>query len=183
QRFNDEYDNIVVDGLISFKSQDVDHISKKSFVMDDPEFIAKDNEEGSYFDTFLSTQQDVGVSESMDVKTVVVPFQHQKYPYKTCVSPYVPPPLTKVKSKKRRRVMKLDKLNIVIRTLIGPNGNEIPLLPRKEACVYKLRQRMDMQWTFPWLENGHVIRMDFWEKLVGRSHTKRGRLYDDHLDI
>ncbi|GKB72755.1 ulp1 protease family, C-terminal catalytic domain-containing protein [Tanacetum coccineum] len=25
--------------------------------------------------------------------------------------------------------------------------------------------------------------MDFWEKLVGRSHTKRGWLSDDHLDI
>ncbi|GJT63485.1 phospholipase-like protein [Tanacetum coccineum] len=56
-QFNDEYDSIVVDGLISLKSQDVDHIFKKSFVMDDPEFKAKDNEEGSYSDSFLSIQQ------------------------------------------------------------------------------------------------------------------------------
>nr|GEY52321.1 hypothetical protein [Tanacetum cinerariifolium] len=58
---------------------------------------------------------DVGVSESMDVdqpsldtvlkdvKTIVVPFQHQKYHGKACVSPYVPPPSTKVTCKKRRR--------------------------------------------------------------------------------
>nr|GEV73609.1 phospholipase-like protein [Tanacetum cinerariifolium] len=146
ERFNDEYDSIAVDGLISLKSQDIDHISKISFVMDDLGFKENDNEEGTYSDTFLSTQQ--------------------KYPGKACVSPYVPPPSTEVKCKKRHRVMKLDKPNILIRTLIGPNGNEIPLFPWKE-------------WTFPWLEDGHVIRMDFWEKLVGRIHTKRGWLSDD----
>ncbi|GKB85783.1 phospholipase-like protein [Tanacetum coccineum] len=180
--------NVPVGGL---DHQSMEGVSKcmnndqvdKDFVMDDPEFKATDNEEGSYSDTFLSTQQvreimndffdtlpigpnsvqDVGVSESMvvdqpsldTVKTGVVPLQRQKYLGKAC--------------KKRRLVMKLDKSNIVIKTLIGPDGNEIPLLPWKE-------------WTFPWLQDGHVIRIDFWEKLVGRSHTKRGWLSDDPND-
>ncbi|GJZ90509.1 RNA-directed DNA polymerase, eukaryota, partial [Tanacetum coccineum] len=158
QNCNNVPDNFPVDGpeyqSVEGVSQctSVDHVDKKSFVMDDPEFKAKDNEEGSYSDTFLSTQQDVGVSESMnvdqpslntvvkDVKTVVVPFQRHKLPGKACVSPYVPSSSTEVKCKKRHRVMKLDNPNIVIRTLIGPDGNEIPLLPWKDVCVYKLRQ-------------------------------------------
>nr|GEV73607.1 hypothetical protein [Tanacetum cinerariifolium] len=57
KRFNDEYNSIAVDGLFILKSQDVDHIYKKSFVIDDLEFKAKDNEEGYYSDSFLSTQQ------------------------------------------------------------------------------------------------------------------------------
>ncbi|GJY93322.1 phospholipase-like protein [Tanacetum coccineum] len=142
KRFKDEYDSIAVDGLISLKSQDVDHIFKKSFVMDDPKFKTKDNEEGSYSNSFLSTQQ--------------------KYPGKACVSPYVPPPSIEVKYKKRRRVMKLDKPNILIRTRIGPDGNEIPWkedltrspnAPKKKTIsvhegvmsLFRNKKRMDMQ--------------------------------------
>ncbi|GJX36269.1 ulp1 protease family, C-terminal catalytic domain-containing protein [Tanacetum coccineum] len=162
QNCNNVPDNFPVDGpeyqSVEGVSQctSVDHVDKKSFVMDDPEFKAKDNEEGSYSDTFLSTQQDVGVSESMnvdqpslntvvkDVKTVVVPFQRS----------YTFPKCTKKTISLHEGVM----------------------------ALFRDKKRMDMQWTFPWLENGHVIRMDFWEKLVGRSHTKRGRLYDDPND-
>ncbi|GKB11250.1 phospholipase-like protein [Tanacetum coccineum] len=100
----------------------------------------------------VGLDSDVGVSESMDVdqpsldtvvkdvKTDVVPFQRQKYPGKACVSPYVQPSSTKVKYKKRRRVMKLDKPNILIRTLIGPDGNEIPLFPWKELAGAILKE-------------------------------------------
>ncbi|GJS26397.1 hypothetical protein Tco_0487017 [Tanacetum coccineum] len=149
-----------INSLISLRSQVVDHISKESFVVDDPNFKVKENEDASHSDSFLSTQQvrelmnnifdmpsgpdsvqDVGVSQLMDVdqpslvknvlddvhmdsvvkdvdesdvKTVVVPFQRQKYPSKACLSP-VPSPSTKVKCKKRHREMKLKKPKRVIR--------------------------------------------------------------------
>ncbi|GJZ73814.1 hypothetical protein Tco_0637960 [Tanacetum coccineum] len=171
KRFNDEYDSIAVDGLISLKSEDVDHIYKVRELIND------------FFDTppiGSDSVQDVGVSESMDVdqpsldtvvkdvKTVVVPFQHQKYPYKTCVSPYVP--RVKIKFKKQES---------------GAGSYAFPKCTKKISVhegvmsLFHDKKRMDMQWTFPWLEDGHVIRMDFWEKLVGRSHTKRGWLSDD----
>ncbi|GJX77168.1 ulp1 protease family, C-terminal catalytic domain-containing protein [Tanacetum coccineum] len=49
--------------------------------------------------------------------------------------------------------------------------------------LFRDKKKMEMQWTFPWLEDGHLTGIDFWEKLVGRSHSKRGWLLDDHLDI
>ncbi|GJW73172.1 hypothetical protein Tco_0132542 [Tanacetum coccineum] len=182
-------ESVAIDGLIRLRSQDIEHTSKESIIVDDNDFKVKDNEEAY----FLSTQQvrdlmeevfddtpsgpdstqdvggtapvgldsDVGVSESMDVdqpsldtvvkdvKTDVVPFQRQKYPGKACVSPYVQPSSTKVKYKKRRRVMKLDKPNILIRTLIGPDGNEITLLPWKEY-EYPLYYADGVKYDVPW---------------------------------
>ncbi|GJU19344.1 ribonuclease H-like domain-containing protein [Tanacetum coccineum] len=104
--------------------------------------------------------QDVGVSDSMDVdqpslinnvlvdvqvdsvfkdgdetdvKTLVVPFQHEKKLNKACLSPYVvSPPTTEVKCKKSRRNNNKKKIKKVIKSVFGPNGKEIPLLPWKE---------------------------------------------------
>ncbi|GJR17098.1 hypothetical protein Tco_0965625 [Tanacetum coccineum] len=45
------------DNMLKSRCTSVDHVDK-DFVMDDPEFKAKDNEEGSYSDTFLSTPTD-----------------------------------------------------------------------------------------------------------------------------
>ncbi|GKG26613.1 hypothetical protein Tco_0402316, partial [Tanacetum coccineum] len=45
--------------------------------------------------------------------------------------------------------------------------------------LFRDKNRMELTWTFPWVEDGHVVQMDFWEKLVGRSHTKRGWLSSD----
>nr|GEV56459.1 phospholipase-like protein [Tanacetum cinerariifolium] len=56
-RLNDEYESVAIDSLISLRSHDVGHISKKSFVVDDPNFKVKDNEEASHSDCFLSAQQ------------------------------------------------------------------------------------------------------------------------------
>ncbi|GJZ28136.1 hypothetical protein Tco_0572783, partial [Tanacetum coccineum] len=66
---NDEYDSVPVDGLISLRSQDVGHLSKKSFVVDSPQFKVKDNKEACHSNFFLSTQQvqDACVSELLDV--------------------------------------------------------------------------------------------------------------------
>ncbi|GJR61605.1 phospholipase-like protein [Tanacetum coccineum] len=182
KRFNDEYDSIAVDGLISLKSQDVDHISKKSFVMDDPEFKAKDNEEGSYFDTFLSTQQvrelindffDTPPIRLDSVQTDVVPFQRQKYPGKACVSPYVQPSSTEVKCKKRRRVMKLDKPNILIKTLIGPDGNEILLLPWKEY-EYPFYYIDGVKYGVPWFAKS--VKKVYFPMNESDSHWVLGEL-------
>ncbi|GJU67598.1 hypothetical protein Tco_1253857 [Tanacetum coccineum] len=103
--------NVIVGGL---DPSQWNGSASKSFVMDDPEFKATDNEEGSYSDTFLSTQQDVRISESIvvdhpsldNVKTVVVPFQRQKYPGKACVSHYVPLSSMEFKARKRRHIIK-----------------------------------------------------------------------------
>ncbi|GJU70456.1 hypothetical protein Tco_1256715 [Tanacetum coccineum] len=46
-----------INSLISLRSQAVDHISKESFVIDDPDFKVKDNEDASHSDSFLSIQQ------------------------------------------------------------------------------------------------------------------------------
>ncbi|GKA03906.1 hypothetical protein Tco_0676687, partial [Tanacetum coccineum] len=185
KRFNDEYDSIAVDGLNSLKSQDVEHISKKSFVMDDPD------------STQRTMKKDVGVSESMDVdqpsldtvmkdvKTVVVPFQRQKYPSKAAY------PLIFHRRQLKLNARKGAVFGYVFFIVIFNGSNysgsyAFPKCTEKTISVhegvmslFRDKKRMDMQWNFPWLEDGHLIRMDFWEKLVGRSHTKRGWLSDD----
>ncbi|GKC18577.1 hypothetical protein Tco_1020727 [Tanacetum coccineum] len=97
--------------------------------------------------------QDVGGSESMnvdqpylvknvkdvdesDIKTVVVPFQQQKFPGKVLVSPYVPLQSTEVKCNKRRRELKLNKSKRVIKTIIDSDGNQIQLLPWTEDLTH-----------------------------------------------
>nr|GEX75283.1 pyridoxine 5'-phosphate synthase [Tanacetum cinerariifolium] len=98
---NDESESVAANGLNLLVSQDVDRISKKYAVVDDHDSKVKDNEESYHYDSFISTQKDVGISDSMtvdqtslgnnilgdvhvgsvvkdgdetDVKTVVVPF-------------------------------------------------------------------------------------------------------------
>ncbi|GJT79007.1 hypothetical protein Tco_1045732 [Tanacetum coccineum] len=106
---NDKSESVAIDGLICLRSQDVDHISKKSAVVDDHDSKVKDIKN-------LVILIDVGVSDSMDVdqpslvnnvlgdvhvdsvvkdgdeidfKTVVIPFQREKKLSKACLSPYV----------------------------------------------------------------------------------------------
>ncbi|GJZ75723.1 hypothetical protein Tco_0640188, partial [Tanacetum coccineum] len=129
---------------------------------------------------------------------------HQKFPSKVYLSPYTQPPSTKVKCRKRRR----RQVNIerdskrMIKTVVGSDGNEIQLLPWKEdltrspttpkrtvsvhkevMALFRDKNRMEMRWTFPWVDEDHLVQIEFWEKLVGKSHTKRGWLSSDHLDI
>ncbi|GJS57698.1 RNA-directed DNA polymerase, eukaryota, reverse transcriptase zinc-binding domain protein [Tanacetum coccineum] len=213
-------ESVAIDGLIRLRSQDVDHTSKESIVVDDNNFKDKDNEEAY----FLTTQQVIDLVEEIfidtpsgpdstqvknvkdvvesDIKTVVVPFQRQKFPGKVLVSPYVPLQSTEVKFKKRRRERKLNKSKRVIKTIFDSDGNEIKLLPWTEdltrspnapkrtvtvpehiMSLFRDKNRMEFKWTFPWGEDGHVVQMDFWEKLVGRSHAKRGWLSSDHLEL
>ncbi|GKB78804.1 ulp1 protease family, C-terminal catalytic domain-containing protein [Tanacetum coccineum] len=175
KRLNEVDESVAIDGLIRLRSQDVDHTSKESLIVDDNDFKVKDNKEAY----FLSTQQvrelmeevfdtpsgpdstqDVGGSESInvdqpylvknvkdvnesDINTVVVPFQRQKFP--------------------------------VIKTIVDSDGNEIQLLPWIEdltrspnapkrtvtvhepiMSLFRDKNRMELRWTFPWVEDGHV---------------------------
>nr|GEW12791.1 hypothetical protein [Tanacetum cinerariifolium] len=87
----------------------------------------------------------------------------------------------------KHRTMK--KVLILILFYLHNRILRVPQMQQKTVSVHEGvmslfcdKKRMDMQWTFPWLQDGHVILMDFWKKLVGRSHTKRGWLSDDAND-
>nr|GEV34146.1 phospholipase-like protein [Tanacetum cinerariifolium] len=184
-------ESVAIDGLIRLRSQDVDHTFE---VRDLVKEIFDDMPSGPD-STQVNNVKDVVES---DIKIVVVPFQCQKFPGKVLVSPYVPLQSTKVKCKKRRRELKLNKLKRVIKTIVDFDGNEIQLMswtedltrslnaPKRTATVpepvmslFRDKNRMEFRWTFPWGEDGHVVQMDFWEKLVGRSYAKRGWLSSD----
>ncbi|GJT64349.1 hypothetical protein Tco_1015829 [Tanacetum coccineum] len=93
-----------------------------------------------------------------------------------------------------RKAFNYQKANIkkIIKSVIGADGNEIALLPWNEdltrspnapkrsvsvpeeiISLFRDKKKMEMQWTFPWLDDGYTIQMDFWERLVGRSVVKR----------
>ncbi|GJW78465.1 hypothetical protein Tco_0140147 [Tanacetum coccineum] len=185
---NDEYESVAIDGLISLRSQDVGHISKKFFVRDDPEFKVNENEEASHSESFLSTQQvrelmndifsppslgpnsvkdDACVSELIDVNNVLDDV-HIDSVVKDAEESENPLNIKRVSKR-------------VIKTIFGSDGNENQQLPWKEDLTHS--PTAPNAWTFPWVDDGHLVHIDFWEKLVGMSHTKRGWLSSDHLDI
>ncbi|GJS03836.1 phospholipase-like protein [Tanacetum coccineum] len=100
----------------------------------------------------------------------------QKFPGKAYLSPYIQPPSTEVKCKKRRREIKLenDEKKDVTRSPTAPKRTVT--VPEEVNALFRDKNRMEMKWTFPWCADGHLVYIDFWEKLVGRSHTKRGWL-------
>ncbi|GJS99793.1 hypothetical protein Tco_0820963 [Tanacetum coccineum] len=172
---NDEYESVVVDGLISLWSQDVGHISKNEKARDGPEFKVKENEEAShsdveepYFNNFVKNDLDDVHIDSVVKDAEEMRIHVKKFPVR------------------------------VIKTVVGSDGNEIQLLPWKEdltrsptapkrtvsvpeadMALFRDKNMMEMRWTFPWLDDGHLVQIEFWEKLVGRSHTKRGWLSSD----
>nr|GEV64128.1 hypothetical protein [Tanacetum cinerariifolium] len=168
---NDEYESVVVDGLIS----------TKSFVRDDPEFKVKENEEASHSDSFLSTQQ---VRELMNDVFYTPSLGSNSVKDDACVS--------KLMDVDQPSLVKnvLDDVDIdsvvkdveeIIQDLIGS-----PTTPKRTVSVLEVvmalfrdKNRMEMRWTFPWVDDGHHVQIDFWEKLVGRSHTKIGWLSSD----
>nr|GEV73694.1 ulp1 protease family, C-terminal catalytic domain-containing protein [Tanacetum cinerariifolium] len=207
---NDEYESVAVDGLISLWSQDVGHISKKSFVVDSPQFKVKDNEKA-----YISTQQvqdDVNVNSVVKEETVkddvnvdslvkedikkddvnvdslvkediekddvhvdgVVKDDEkienetlpcQKFPGKAYLSLYIQPSSTED----------------VTCSLSAPKRTVTA--PEEVNALFSDKNMIEMRWTFPWCVDGHLVYIDFWEKLVGRNHTKRGWLSTSHLDI
>ncbi|GJX92734.1 hypothetical protein Tco_0347320 [Tanacetum coccineum] len=102
-------------------------------------------------------------ADKSDAKTVEVPLPLQKFPSKACLSPYMQPPSTEVKCRKRRREMKLKRVSKrLIKTVFGSDGNEIQLLPWKEDLTRSPTAQKNRE-------------------LVDRSHTKRGWLSSDQF--
>nr|GEX35818.1 ulp1 protease family, C-terminal catalytic domain-containing protein [Tanacetum cinerariifolium] len=200
---NDEYETIAVDGLISLRSQDVGHLSKKYFVVDSPQFKVKDNEKAYHYDFCLSTQQvqdtcvfelldvvkddvnvnsvvkkeivkddvnvnsllkediekdDVHVDNGVQFDSVVKDVEQienetlprLKFSGKAYLSSYIQPPSTEVKCRKRRREIKLEKVEKSYKTVVGSDGVEVKLLPWKE---YPLYYAYGVKYGVPWFAN------------------------------
>ncbi|GKC02997.1 hypothetical protein Tco_0994607, partial [Tanacetum coccineum] len=187
-------DDVNVNSLVK-EDIEKDDVHVNSFVKEDIEkddvhvdsFVKKDIEKDD-------VQFDSVVKDDEQIENETLP--HQKFPGKAYLAPYIQPPSTEVKCRKRRREIKLEKVaKKVIKTVVRSDGVEIKLLPWKEDVtrsptapkrtvivpedVFTLfhdKNRMEMKWTFPWCADDHLVYIDFWEKLVGRSHTKRGWL-------
>ncbi|GKC95860.1 ulp1 protease family, C-terminal catalytic domain-containing protein, partial [Tanacetum coccineum] len=200
----DESESVAIDGLISLQSHDIHSqpfLSPLEVTELINELFTSPNDPGFSQSNSVFGCVDVDNMDKdgciTDVKTVARPFLRQRRLGKACVSPYVPPsPTTEVKCKKRHLTTKKTTSKKIIKIVIGANGNEIALLPWNEYGLFKSvsvpeeilslfcdKKKMEMQWTFPWLDDGYTIQMDFWERLVGRSASKRGWLADDHIDI
>nr|GEU67246.1 phospholipase-like protein [Tanacetum cinerariifolium] len=66
----------------------------------------------------------------------------------------------------------------------SPNApKRLVSVPEEILSLFRDKKKMEMQWTFPWLDDRYTIKMDLWERLVGRSANKRGWLADDYIDI
>nr|GFB98468.1 hypothetical protein [Tanacetum cinerariifolium] len=76
-------------------------------------------------------QFDSVVKDAKKIDNETLP--RQKFPGKAYLSPYIQPSSTKVKCRKRRREIKLEKVEKVIKTIVGLDGVEIKLLPWKEG--------------------------------------------------
>ncbi|GKF05075.1 hypothetical protein Tco_0035743, partial [Tanacetum coccineum] len=90
---------------------------------------------------------------------------HQKFPGKSYLSPYIQQPSTED----------------VTRSPTTPKRTVT--MPEEVNALFRDKNRMEMSWTFPWCAEGHLVYIDFWDKLVGMSHTKRGWLSTSHLDL
>nr|GEU65789.1 phospholipase-like protein [Tanacetum cinerariifolium] len=135
-RLNDEYDSVAIDSLFSLR---VGHISKKSFVVDDPDFKSRIMKKRP------DSIQDACVSELMDVDQ---------------------PSLNVLDDVHIDSVVKdVDKtVEDLTRSPIAPE--KTVSVPEGVMVLFHYKNKMEMSWTFPWVEYGYVIKMDFWEKLI-----------------
>nr|GEU52388.1 ulp1 protease family, C-terminal catalytic domain-containing protein [Tanacetum cinerariifolium] len=196
---NDEYESVDVDCHISLRSQDVGHISK---------FLSTQQVRELMNDVFYtpslgpnSVKDDACVSELMDtdqpslVKNVLYDVHidsvvkdakesenpSQKFPGKVYLFPYIQLPSTEVKCRKKRCREVLPWKEDLTCSPTAPK--RIVSVPEVVMALFRDKSRIEMHWNFPWVDDSHLVQIDFWEKLVGRSHTKRGCLSSDHLDI
>ncbi|GKA88578.1 ulp1 protease family, C-terminal catalytic domain-containing protein [Tanacetum coccineum] len=155
-------DDVNVNSLVK-EDIEKDDVHVDSFVKED---IEKDD-----------VQFDSVVKDAEQIENETLP--RQKFPGKAYLSPYIQPPSTEVKCRKRRREIKLEK--DVTRSPTAPKRTVI--VPEEVNALFHDKNRMEMRWTFPWCVDGHLVYIYFWEKLVGKSHTKRGWLSTSHLDL
>nr|GEX36559.1 phospholipase-like protein [Tanacetum cinerariifolium] len=148
-------DDVNVNSLVKedIKKDDV-HVD--SFVKED---IEKDD---------VQFESVVKYAEQIENETL----PRQKFLGKAYLSPYIQPPSTEVKCRKRRREVKLEK--DVTRSPTAPKRTVT--VPEEVNALLCDNNMMEMSWNSPWCADGHLAYIDFWEKLVGRSHTKRGWL-------
>ncbi|GKB87277.1 hypothetical protein Tco_0959549 [Tanacetum coccineum] len=78
------------------------------------------------------------------------------------------------------RQMRLGKACDLTRSSNAPKRSVS--VPEEIISLFRDKKKMEMQWTFPWLDDGYRIQMDLWKRLVGRSTSKRGWLADDPND-
>ncbi|GJU90823.1 hypothetical protein Tco_1303246 [Tanacetum coccineum] len=153
-RLNDEYESVAIDSLISLRSYNVGHISKVRELIND------------VLDTpSIGLDSDACVSELMDV-------DQPSFVKNVLDDVHID---SVVKDADESDVKTIEDLT---RSPTAPK--KTMSVPEGVMVLFRDKNRMEMSWTFPWVKDGHVIRMDFWEKLVGRSHTKRGWLSSDY---
>nr|GEU39404.1 ulp1 protease family, C-terminal catalytic domain-containing protein [Tanacetum cinerariifolium] len=134
--------NSVVKEEIVKDDVNVDSLVKEDIEKDDLHvdiFVKEDIEKDD-------VQFDSVVKDAEQIENGTLP--RQKYPSKAYLSPYIQPPSTEVKCRKRRHEIKLEE--DVTRSLTAPK---------------------------------RTVTVPEEEKLVGMSHTKRGRLSTSHLDV
>nr|GEX35393.1 phospholipase-like protein [Tanacetum cinerariifolium] len=55
-------------------------------------------------------------------------------------------------------------------------------VPEVVMALFRDKNKMEMHCTFPWVDDSHLVQIEFWEKLVGMSHTRLS-IDRQHLDI
>nr|GEV93877.1 phospholipase-like protein [Tanacetum cinerariifolium] len=127
---DDEYESVAVDGLISLWSQDAGHLSKvqddvnvnsvvkEEIVKDDVnvDSLVKEDIEKDDVNVDSLVKEDIK-KDGVHINSVVKDVEQienetlpcQKFPGKAYLSPYIQPPSTEVKCRKRRREIKLEK--------------------------------------------------------------------------
>ncbi|GKE79259.1 hypothetical protein Tco_1545379, partial [Tanacetum coccineum] len=138
--------------LVSLNYIEKDDVHVDSFMKED---IDKDD-----------VQFDSVVKDAEQIKNETLP--RQKFPDKAYLSLYTQPPSTEVKCRKRRREIKLEKVEKkVIKTVVGSDGDmtfqdvtRSPIAPKRTVTVpeevnalFRDKNRMEMKWTFPWEPN------------------------------
>ncbi|GKB07264.1 ulp1 protease family, C-terminal catalytic domain-containing protein [Tanacetum coccineum] len=148
-----EKDDVNVDSLVK-EDIEKDDVHVDSFVKED---IEKDD-----------VQFDSVVNDAVQIENETL--QLQKFPGKALLSPFIQPPSTEVKYRKRHCETQLK----VIKSVYGSDGVEIKLLPWKEDVtrsptapkrtvsvpeavnmLFRDKNRMEMKWTFPWEPNAN----------------------------
>ncbi|GJW20968.1 hypothetical protein Tco_0031590 [Tanacetum coccineum] len=124
-------------------------------------------------------------ADETEVKNVVVPFERERKASKACQSTFVQqPPTTQVKRKRRRiekSVISFSRFFLIpILDLTCPGNAPLKTVIVPQDMLSLLHDKKnEMQWTFPWSDDGLKVSIKFLECLVGRGYCKRGWLSED----
>nr|GEX83998.1 ulp1 protease family, C-terminal catalytic domain-containing protein [Tanacetum cinerariifolium] len=136
----------------------VNSVVKEEIVKDDvnvDSLVKEDIEKDDlHIDIFMKediekddVQFDSVVKDAEQIKNETLP--RQKYPSKAYLSPYIQPPSTEVKYRKRRHEIKLEE--DVTRSPTAPKRTVT--VPEEVNALFRDKHRMEMKWTFPWEPN------------------------------